>query len=275
MLKQLTPMLSSPKAVAGVGIVLFWILVATVGPFLLPHDHLTQHPTSTNMGPSRTHWLGTDDVGRDLLARVANGARRTLILSPLSVLVSLVIGCTLGLVGGYYGGVLDEAIMRLLDGLMAIPTVLLYIIIIASLGASATNVVLAVAIGGIPGIARLVRGLTLDIRTREYVAAAKLRGEGPLYIMFVEILPNARGPIIVDAMLRVGYAVFSIGTLGFLGLGLPPPAPDWGNMVQRAYSFIFSNPWAVLWPAVAISSFVVGINLIVDGWQQVNRRYYG
>lgn len=275
MTEQLAPILASKKAMVGLGIVLFWVLAASIGPFVVRHDPLDQDSKVTNSGPSAQHWLGTDDVGRDLLARIVHGARRTLILSPLSVLVALVIGCTLGLIGGYFGGAVDEIVMRVLDAFMAIPTVLLYLIIIASLGASAVNVVLAVAIGGISGIARLVRGLTLDIRTREYVSAAKLRGEHPLYIMFVEILPNARGPILVDAMLRVGYAVFAIGTLGYLGLGLPPPAPDWGNMVQRAYAFIFINVWGVLWPALAISSFVVGLNLFVDGWQQVTRRYRG
>jgi peptide/nickel transport system permease protein len=273
--EQLAAILASKKAMVGLSIVLFWILVALIGPFLVPHDPLHQDPSDINSGPSAKHWLGTDDVGRDLLARITHGARRTLFLAPLSVLVALVIGSTLGLVGGYFGGRVDEIVMRMLDALMAIPTVLLYLIVIASLGASTVNVVLAVAIGGVPGIARLVRGLTLDIRTREYVSAAKLRGESPLYVMFVEILPNARGPIMVDAMLRVGYAVFAIGTLGFLGLGLPPPAPDWGNMVQRAHAFIYSNPWSVLWPALAISSFVVGLNLFVDGWRQVTRRYQG
>ena len=275
MLEQLTPILASKKALVGLGIVLFWVLAASIGPFLVPHDPLHQNPDAINSGPSAKHWLGTDDVGRDLLARIIYGARRTLILAPLSVLIALMIGATLGLVGGYFGGTVDELVMRLLDAFMAIPTVLLYLIFISSLGASALNVVLAVAIGGVPGIARLVRGLTLDIRTREYVSAAKLRGEGALYIMFLEILPNARGPIMVDAMLRVGYAVFAIGTLGYLGLGLPPPLPDWGNMVQRAHAFIFSNAWGVLWPALAISSFVVGLNLFVDGWQQINRRYRG
>jgi peptide/nickel transport system permease protein len=196
-----------------------------------------------------------------------------LLLAPLAVLIALILGSTLGLLGGYFGGTVDEIVMRILDAFMAVPTILLYLIIIASFGASVVNVVLAVALGGVPGIARLVRSLTLDIRTREYVAAAILRGEHPLYIMFVEILPNARGPVIVDAMLRVGYAVFSIGTLGFLGLGLPPPEPDWGDMVQRAHAFIFTNPWAVVWPALAISSFVVGLNMFVDGWSEITRRY--
>jgi peptide/nickel transport system permease protein len=179
----------------------------------------------------------------------------------------------LGLIGGYFGGWIDELVMRILDAIMAFPAVLLYLIIIVALGPSALNVVIAITVAGAPGIARLVRSLTLDIRTREYIAAAELRGEKPLYIMFVEILPNARGPIIVDAMLRVGYAVFAIGTLGFLGLGLPPPSPDWGSMVAKGRQYIFINTWAVLWPAVAISSLVIGLNLFADGLREETMRY--
>jgi peptide/nickel transport system permease protein len=190
------------------------------------------------------------------------------------VLAALVVGTTLGLIGGYYGGWIDEITMRLLDAMMAIPIILLYLIIMAALGASAFNVVIAITIVGTPGIARLVRSLTLDIRTREYIRAAETRGENPWYIMFVEILPNARGPIIVDAMLRVGYAIFAMGTLGFLGLGLPPPSPDWGSMVAKGREFILSgSPWAALWPSVAIASLVIGLNLLADGLREESMRY--
>jgi len=135
------------------------------------------------------------------------------------------------------------------------------------------DVVIAIMIAGSPGIARLVRSLALDIRTRDYIAAAQTRGEPGLRMMFVEILPNARGPIIIDAMLRVGYAIFSVGTLGFLGLGLPPPNPDWGSMVQVGHNYIFVNPWSVIWPTVAISSLVVGLNLLADGLREESLRY--
>jgi len=157
------------------------------------------------------------------------------------VFAALLVGMTLGLIGGYHGGWMDEIIMRLLDAMMAVPIILLYMIIMAALGASAINVVIAITIVGTPGIARLVRSLTLDIRTREYIRAAETRGESPWYIMFVEILPNARGPVIVDAMLRVGYAIFAMGTLGLLGLGLPPPSPDWGSMVAKGREFILDR----------------------------------
>ncbi|MBN2720629.1 MAG: ABC transporter permease, partial [Proteobacteria bacterium] len=190
------------------------------------------------------------------------------------VLIALVFGTTLGLMAGYHGGWPDEIIMRLLDAMMAIPVILLYLLIMSTLGASALNVVIAITIVGTPGIARLVRGITLDLRTKEYVKSAQTRGESSWYIMFVEILPNARGPVIVDAMLRVGYAIFAMGTLGFLGLGMPPPSPDWGSMVAKGREFILSgSPWAALWPSLAIASLVVGLNLLADGIREESMRY--
>ena len=272
--EAIAPFLRSKVALVGLGIVVFWVLVAIFAPLLTPYDPVRdQDWEAANQGPSATHLLGTDDLGRDLWSRLLYGARTILVLAPLSVLCSLLVGSTLGLAAGYLGGIIDEVVMRILDAMMAFPTILLFLIIIAAVGASPTNVVIAITIGGAPGIARLVRSLAMDIRTRDYIAAAELRGESALYVMFVEILPNARGPIIVDAMLRVGYAVFSIGTLGFLGLGLPPPSPDWGSMVARGRLYIWSNPWAVLWPAVAISSLVVGLNLFADGLREESLRY--
>lgn len=263
---------ASPLAMVGLAIVLFWIAVAIFSLFC-NLDPYAQDITAANAPPSRKYPLGTDDLGRDLLARIVHGSRLILTLAPLSVLSALIVGSTLGLMAGYLGGQVDEIVMRLLDAMMAFPTILLYMIIIAAIGSSRINVVLAITVGGTPGIARLVRSLTLDIRTRDYVAAAELRGEGPLYIMFVEILPNTRGPLIVDAMLRIGYAVFSIGTLGFLGLGVPPPSPDWGSMVARGRSEMWYSPWAVLWPTLAISSLVVGLNLFGDGLREESLRY--
>ena len=278
---------ASKIAVVGLAIVLFWVVVATFAPLFTPYTPLEQDWKAPNQGPSSDHILGTDELGRDLWSRLIYGARVVLVLMPISdkywlpggtalwgVIVALIFGATLGLIGGYYGGWIDEIIMRLLDAMMAVPIILLYMIIMAALGASAVNVVIAITIVGTPGIARLVRSLTLDIRTREYIRAAETRGENPWHIMFMEILPNARGPIIIDAMLRVGYAIFAMGTLGFLGLGIPPPSPDWGSMVAKGREFILTgSPYAALWPSIAIASLVVGLNLLADGLREESMRY--
>lgn len=264
---------SSPTAMLGLIIVLAWVVIAIFAPFLTAHTPLEQDYTNINKGPSAEHFLGTDSLGRDVWSRVAYGARTILSLGPFSVFVAFLVGLALGLPAGYYGGWLDESIMRVLDSLMAFPTILLYMIIIASLGASPINVVIAIAIGGAPGIARLVRALTMDIRTREYVSAAKLRGDNDFTIMLREILPNCRGPLIVDFLLRIGYAAFYIGTLGFLGLGLPPPTPDWGGMVQEGHSRMTANIWPVLSATMAIVTLVIGLNLFADGVREESMRY--
>lgn len=265
--------LRSRVAVVGLTILVFWVLVAIFAPLIAPHDPLAQDSKAINAAPSDTYLLGTDQMGRDMLSRLIFGTRTILTLAPLSVLASVTLGTVLGLVAGYFGGLVDEVVMRLLDAIMAFPTILLYLIIIAAIGPSALNVVIAITFVGTPGIARLVRSLTLDIRTRDYIRAAETRGENPFYIMFVEILPNVRGPLIIDGLLRVGYAIFAIGTLGFLGLGLPPPTPDWGGMVADARNFIWVSPLNVLWPILAIASLVVGLNLFADGLREETTRY--
>ncbi len=284
---SLSVLLASKTAVVGLVIVLFWVFVGMFAPLLTPYTPTEQDYTAQNLPPSAGHLLGTDSLGRDLWSRLAHGARVVLVIFPINetlwlpggiaiwgVALGLLLGSTLGLVGGYMMGWIDEVIMRLLDAMMAFPVILLYMIIIAAVGASAVNVVLAIAIVGTPGIARLVRSLALDIRTRDYIRAAELRAEKPLFIMFFEILPNARGPIIVDAMLRIGYAIFAMGTLGFLGLGLPPPSPDWGSMVSKGRSFILTGHiWTALWPSVAIATLVVGFNLLADGLREESLRY--
>ena len=234
---------------------------------------LAQDSKAMNQGPSATYPLGTDKLGRDVMSRLVFGARTILILAPISVFLSVLVGTAMGLFGAYFGGAADETVMRLLDAIMAFPTILLYLIIISAIGPSPVNVVVAITFVGAPGVARLVRSLALDVRTRDYIQAAKTRGESSLYIMWVEILPNARGPLIIDAMLRVGYAIFAIGTLGFLGLGLPPPTPDWGGMINEARRYIWTNPLGVLWPALAIASLVVGLNLLADGLREESTRY--
>jgi peptide/nickel transport system permease protein len=283
----------SKVALVGFAIVLFWVIVALFAddclinpacwlgradykptPLLARYTWEQSFRGEQMQAPSGKHWLGTDRQGRDLWARIAHGARIILTLAPISVLLAVLIGGALGLMAGYFGGLADELIMRFLDALLAFPQILLYLVILAALGPNAINIVLAIVIAGVPGIARLVRSLTLDIKTRDYIAAAQTRGESPWYIMFVEILPNARGPILIDAMLRIGYAVFAIGTLGFLGLGLPPPSPDWGSIVNSGRKFIQAgHVWDAVFASLATASLVVGLNLMADGVQEELNRY--
>lgn len=264
---------ASATAMIGLVIVITWVVIAIFAPIFTAYSPTQQDYLQINKGPSSEHILGTDYLGRDVWARIAYGARTILSLGPISVAVAFLLGVLLGLPAGYYQGWVDEFVMRILDSIMAFPTILLYMIIISAVGASSFNVVIAIAIGGAPGIARLVRALTMDIRTREYVAAAKLRGDSDFIIMLREILPNCRGPLIVDLLLRIGYAAFYIGTLGFLGLGLPPPTPDWGGMVQEGHSRMMVNIWPVLSATLAIVSLVVGLNMFADGLREETMRY--
>jgi peptide/nickel transport system permease protein len=238
-----------------------------------PEDETIPGYVRTNAGPSSTAWLGTDDRGRDVYSRLVVGARQVMTIAPLSILLGAVVGILLGLAAGFYGKWIDEILMRILDAIIAFPIIVALVVIVSSIGASRTTVIAAIAVASVPGVARLARSLTLDLRTRDYVDAARLRGENALYIMVREIFPNASGPIVIDLTLRVGYAVFAIATLGFLGLGLPPPTPDWGTMVAEGRNFVTQNPWASLFPAAAIASLVVGLNLMADGIRQESARY--
>lgn len=263
----------SPVGMVGALLVIFWVAVAIFAPLLSPFD-----PNTNDMDalidplPGSMHWLGTDMQGRDILSRVIWGSRTVLTVAPVAVVVAYAIGSLLGLLAGYYRGWVDNAINRVSDVILSFPAIVLYIIVIMRFGPSAFNIILAVIFIASPQIMRIVRGMTLELREREYVAAAKMRGESTLYIMFVEILPNARGPLIVDACLRMGYTTIAIGVLGFLGLGLPPPDPDWGGMVKDSYALMSLYPHMSLFPALAISSLVVGFSLLADGMREISMR---
>ncbi len=263
----------SPVGMVGAFLVLFWVFVAIFAPLISPFD-----PNSNDMdalvdpGPTGAHWFGADMQGRDILSRVIWGSRTVLTVAPVAVVVAYAIGSLLGLLAGYYRGWVDTLINRVSDIILSFPAIVLYIIVIMRFGPSAFNIILAVIFIASPQIMRIVRGMTLELREREYIAAAKMRGESALYIMFVEILPNARGPLIVDACLRMGYTTIAIGVLGFLGLGLPPPDPDWGGMVKDSYALMSIYPHMSLFPALAISSLVVGFSLLADGMREISMR---
>jgi peptide/nickel transport system permease protein len=263
----------SPIAMIGAGLVLFWIVMALLAPVIAPYDpNANDYSALAHPTPSAAHWLGTDNQGRDILSRIIWGARTVLTVGPVAVACAYLIGCLLGLLAGYYRGWIDALLMRVTDIVLSFPIIILYIIIITTYGPSALNIIISVTFTAAPQVIRIVRGITLELRQRDYVAAAKMRGEPAWYIMFVEILPNARGPLIVDACLRMGYTTIAIGVLGFLGLGLPPPNPDWGGMVKETYGYLQIWPHMALMPCAAIVSLVVGFNLLADGLREISAR---
>ena len=259
----------SPIATVGAAIILFWCVCAIFAPWVAPYppnkidSALLAYPY-----PTSQHWLGVDHLGRDIASRLIWGARTVLIVAPIAVLTAAALGTFLGLLSGYRGGAADAVIMRVGDTLLAFPKIILYLIIIAKFGASAFNIVAVIGVTNAPIIARIVRAVTLDVKNRDYVAAARMRGESPLYIMLVEILPNARGPLIVDLFLRLGYTTIAIGVLGFLGVGLPPPDPDWGGMIKETYGMLFVWPHMTIIPSIAISSLVIGCNFLATGLRE-------
>ena len=271
--RRLARLRESTPALIGGSIIAFWIAAAALAPAIAPYPPNANdmaalaHPT-----PSGAHWLGTDHLGRDILSRILWGARTVLTVAPLAVLGAAILGSLLGLTAGYYRGVIDLVIVRACDIVLSFPVIILYMIILARFGSSALNIIGVLTLTKAPIIARIVRGLTIELREREYVAAAKMRGESPLYIMLVEILPNARGPLIVDMCLRTGYNVVIIGALGFLGIGLPPPDPDWGGMVKDTYGMMSVWPHMALFPCAAISSLVIGFNLLAVGLREIGLR---
>ena len=255
----------SGEFVTGALVIAFWLGCALLGRQVAPYDPFADDILNALSPPSSAHWFGTDQLGRDVLSRVLIGARDILEVAPLATALGIGLGLLLGLVSGYFGGVLDEIIGRITDALLALPLVITALLALVALGPSTITVVVVIGAIFAPLIARTVRAAVLNERDLDYVAAARLRNEPSIYILFVEILPNVLPPVLVEATVRLGYAVFAIATLSFLGFGIQPPSPDWGLAVAESYGLINGGVW---WPALfntlAISSLVVAVNLIAD-----------
>jgi peptide/nickel transport system permease protein len=253
----------SKTFIAGLIVLLFWVCAAIFG------EHLTKSAydssTDTLQGMSSSHWFGTDTLGRDVFARVIAGSREIMVVAAFATILGVIGGTVVGLITGYFSGAIDNSISRVADAILAIPLIILAVTVVTALGVS--NVTLILIIGAIftPLIGRTVRTAVLVERGLDYVQAAKLRGERAPYIMFVEILPNVMAPILVEGTVRLGYSIFFISSLSFLGFGVEPPSPDWGAQVAANYSLISFAWWTVLYPSLAIASLVISINLITDG----------
>jgi peptide/nickel transport system permease protein len=250
---------------AGALIVAVVVLAAVVGPWLVPFDPAAQELALRLEGPSRLHWLGLDELGRDILARVMSGARVSLLVGLVVVSLSASIGAALGSTAGYYGGVVDEAIGRIMDVLLAFPGLLLAIAVVAVLGPSLANVVLALSLIGWVGYARVVRAQVLQAREFDYVAAARAIGAGAPRIMIRHILPAALPALTVQATLGMGGAILSEAALSFLGLGVQPPTPSWGAMINYGRAHVLDAPHLTIFPGLAIAAIVLGLNLLGDG----------
>jgi peptide/nickel transport system permease protein len=266
--EQIHELLRSRTFLAGAAIVAFWVLCTTFGDLIASHDPLATNPRNALAAPSLDHWFGTDRLGRDSFARVMEGGREILVLAPAAALLATVLGTTLGLVTGFHRGVVDDVLSRVFDALLALPVVVFGTVLLAALGSSRPAIIVAVAIPLSPIVARSVRAAVLAERELEYIDAARTRTESSGYIMVREVLPNVRAVVLVEFVVRGAYAVFAIATLGFVGLGVQPPTPDWGRQIFEHYSLLgggLLGVWAVAFPVIAIASLVTGISLIVDG----------
>jgi peptide/nickel transport system permease protein len=253
-----------PGFIAGVFILLVWIVCAIGGAALAPHDPFASK-FAPNVRPGGSNLFGTDNLGRDVLSRVMVGARDVLITAPIAAILSVAAGTMLGLMAAYLRGWFDEVVSRVMEAILSIPLVMLGLLVVTTLGATKTVYVGLIAVLFTPIVFRTVRAAVMAEAQLDYVTSARLRGEGRLFIMTREILPNITGPIIVEATVRVGYAIFTIATLRFLAGGGRPDEPDWGNTVRQMYNLVPGGIWwPTIFPALAIASLVIAINLIAD-----------
>ena len=254
----------------GAAIIAIWVICAIFGGSIAAYSPLSQSLLAANTGPSAAHWFGTDQLGRDVLARVITGSRDILIITPLATLLGTVCGTALGLAMGYLGGVLDLIASRIVEAVLALPSVIVAFLFIVALGPSTTTLIIVIGFIFTPLIARTVRAAVLAERDLDYLPAARLLGAGAWSVMLVEILPNVLPAILVEFSVRLGYAIFAVATLSFLGFGIQPPTPDWGSDIAANYGVLAAGYWwETLFPALAIASLIVAVNLITDSMEQV------
>lgn len=271
--ERLRVLLRSKTFIAGAIILGFWVLCAIFGEALVPDDPFLADPLNDLLAPSGEHWFGTDRLGRDVFSRVITGARDILITAPLATILATVLGTALGLITGFFRGAVDDILSRFIDAFLALPVVIVALLVLTALGPSNWALILTIGILFAPIIARTVRAAVLSERELDYVSAARLRNERTPYVLFAEILPNVMGPVTVEFTVRLGYAIFAIATLSFLGFGIQPPAPDWGLQIKENYGLISGGFWwPTVFPAVAIATLVIGVNLIADGVTQAFER---
>lgn len=260
-----------PLSMLGLAIVTLFLLLAIFGPSIAPYRYDTIIRGAARQPPSAEYIFGTDRLGRDVFSRVVWGARDIIALPTLTTALAVLFGTGIGLLVGYYGGLLDEVISRALDSLLSIPALILALVMLGTIGPSPFGIVLVIVVLYTPIVARVVRSATLNVRASGYIEAARLRGESTIYILFREILPSVLPALAVEGALRFSYAIFLTASLGFLGLGVQPPSPDWGRMVNEARDSFSQTPWALWYPAGAIALLVIGVNLFSDGLRRVFR----
>jgi len=257
-------LLSTKKGFIGVCLLAPILALSLAAPLIAPYDPTATHVADKFAGPGGQYLLGTDDYGRDLLSRVLYGGRTSIIIGLASTAFGLVFGVPIGIVSGYIGGRFDEVMMRLMDTLLSIPSLLLALLVVTVLGSGIVNTILAIGVVFTPGIARITRSSTLSVKNEEYITAAEARGESIYRMAFHEILPNVSSPILVEASIRVGFGILIGTSLSFLGLGTQPPFPDWGYMISVSRSHLHSSIWFMLWPSLALGFTIMGFNLIGD-----------
>jgi peptide/nickel transport system permease protein len=266
LLRQLA---GKPAAAFGLAVVLVFLLLAIFGPFIAPYGVNEQIFADARQPPSATHLFGTDRLGRDVFSRVILGARDIFSLAGAGTLLAVVTGTTVGLFSGYRGGFVDELIMRFFDSLLAMPALLLALLLLGAIGPSRNSVLLVILVVYTPIVARVVRSVVLGVKNLGFIEAARTQGEPLPAILFREILPSVLPALAVEAALRFSYAIFLVASLGFLGVGVQPPSPDWGLMVNEARQNVQQTPWALYFPAGAIALLVIGVNLMADGLRRL------